>query len=1047
MNDVLVSTGRGVRRFALLLQPSSLTQLAFAIAASALLVAQPSHAVPYASGVTNSAGTVSFILNEDAGNVTVVFDGGASSSDMGALTKGAHSFSLGASTSFNIVVKKNVPQAWTQISTDDNSVRFFSARGVAVNLNPATPFFGRVYVANAVAGNTSAGARPVGDGIYVLSADQSDALGRGDTASTGGLNFTTTPAAQDGNTPWRIEVGQDDNLYISDFSTNLGTIYRTDPDVTTGAQVLSGQGSIGPNVDAAVHTTIGGSPIVKGSLETGDLTIWAIDGALTGNLNRLMRWDIGAGPLPSTIAPLQAAQPSPLLGANANVTTDNDIAPDGKLFVMQNRFTGTEVGVAVLVPGEGGSTTVFNSLIASRELLNDSTAVDLLRTSRALKVSPDGKKLAVIRDDNQTWIMPITDGIPNLARRELVPTFPATPTLGRDVGWDAAGNLYVLSSGHELLRVWSPGGDTTATTGSDGTFSVESVPLPEITVAATDDLANESAPDTITFTLTRSESLTGSLTVNYTLTGTAINGTDYETNELSVTFGPGETTAAVTITPIDDNETEFSETVILIISPSVDYVVSFPASAISGISDNEPALVTIRTLDGNAYERFPTDTMTFLIERSGDTNSELFVVYEPNDGVAINGVDFQGTDDQPLSGVVILVAGQSGQSVALKPIDDTDEEGDETVTLTLSGTDGTYTLGTPDSATGIIADNDQPSLGILYADSLDTDTSADWVTRFGANNGIYDAEVNWAFDYSTIGVPPAPNSPLSSLGVFVQVNKLDATARGSAGINLYPAGRTFSGNYALRFDMLLNFGTASTTEHALVGLNHSSERTNRVTLSSNPEGLTRGGDGLFVAIETDGSNNREWTAYSFPTPTSAPTAITNRSAASLASVITAPPYAFAGSPGSGPASGKTWAEVELSQNNDVVTLKVNNNVIYSIENTSGFNSGHVMIGMSDQFDSVGTGGTSGNFVIFDNVRVVSLDVRITKVTRLGNGDMQIDFVSPFPSVADDYRLQASSDLSALDWADETSAVITETADGFRCVVAGNGTERFYQIKL
>ena len=110
-------------------------------------------AVPYASGVTNNAGTVSFILNEDAGNVTVEFDGGASSSDLGALTKGTHTFPLGTATSFRIIVKKSAPLAWTQISVDTNLVRFFSARGVAVNTNPATPLFGRIYVANAVVGS------------------------------------------------------------------------------------------------------------------------------------------------------------------------------------------------------------------------------------------------------------------------------------------------------------------------------------------------------------------------------------------------------------------------------------------------------------------------------------------------------------------------------------------------------------------------------------------------------------------------------------------------------------------------------------------------------------------------------------------------------------------------------------------------------------------------------------------------------------------------------------------------------------------------------
>ncbi len=134
--------------------------------------------------------------------------------------------------------------------------------------------------------------------------------------------------------------------------------------MTTGEQVLAGQGSIGPNANLGVHTTIGGSPIVKGSLETGDLTIWAIDGAFPGNFNRLMRWDIGAGPLPSSVTPVaaHAAYPATWIGSVVNVTTDNDTAPDGKFFIMENRSDGDQVGLAVL---DTDGTTLWNSITES----------------------------------------------------------------------------------------------------------------------------------------------------------------------------------------------------------------------------------------------------------------------------------------------------------------------------------------------------------------------------------------------------------------------------------------------------------------------------------------------------------------------------------------------------------------------------------------------------------------------------------------------------------------------------------------------------------
>lgn len=1046
MNDVLNSTGRGACRFAGFFHNFRPASAACLLAVLALLEPSPASAVPYASGVTNNAGTVSFILNEDTGNVTVVFDGGASSMDMGALTKGTHSFSLGTATSFSIVVKKNVAPAWTQISTDANLMRFFSARGLAVNMNPATPLFGRVYVANAVAGTTAVGARTTGDGIYLLNADQSDALGRGDTASTGGLNFSPAPAAQNGNSPWRLEIGPDDRLYVADFSTNQGTIYRTDADVTTGEQVLAGQGSIGPNVNVAVHTTIGGSPIVRGSLETGDLTIWAIDGALPGNFNRLMRWDIGAGPLPSSIAPVvvHAAYPATWIGSVANVTTDNDTAPDGKFFIMENRSDGDQVGLAVL---DTDGITLWNSITESRSISNNPAGRDILRLSRAVKVSPDGKRVAVIRDDNQTWVLPVTNGIPDLGRRVLIATFPATPTAGRDVCWDAAGNLYVTSSGVELLRVWSPGGDTTATTRSDGTFSIDVIAVPEISVALTDDSAAEAGPDTATFTFTRTEDPANPLTVNYTLTGTAINGTDYETNILSVTFGANESTATVTITPIDDAVAELGETVVLTISPGPGYLPGFPASATTGIVDNESDVINVTAVNATAYERLHQDTITFRVDRLGETNSELFVVYEPSAGTAVHQVDFTGADGQALGGTVLLLPGQVSQTIAVAPMDDPDLEGDETVGITILPGVDPYTPGTPDTAFGTIVDNELPPALVLFSDDLDTDTSANWTVRFGANNGIYDADVRWAFDYTTLTppIPPSPNSPPGSTkGVYLQVNRTNGAANGTAGINLYP-GRTFSGNFALRADMYLSYDItpAGSTEHALLGLNHSGLLTNRAAITfADPSGNARGGDGVWAAIGTDASNSRDWSAYFATNANTVPGLYTNRSAASVAGLISAPPYALAGAPGNRSASGtKTWAEMELSQSNNVITLKMNNSVIYSFPNPSGFVSGDIMIGHNDQADSIGS---TNNFVIFDNVRVVTHDTRITSVQLLPGNQVQIDFISPGQEA--DFHLESTPGLSPADWGPESSAVISTVGQSFRFVVARSGDTQFYRVR-
>src|SRR5690349_9464082 len=106
-----------------------------------LLGSLTGRATPYASSVSASGGNVTFVLNEAADNVTVVFDGGSISEDLGALNAGTHTFALGGASTFQIVVKKDSGAGYTQgairqISSDANPlVRFNSPRGVTVNKN------------------------------------------------------------------------------------------------------------------------------------------------------------------------------------------------------------------------------------------------------------------------------------------------------------------------------------------------------------------------------------------------------------------------------------------------------------------------------------------------------------------------------------------------------------------------------------------------------------------------------------------------------------------------------------------------------------------------------------------------------------------------------------------------------------------------------------------------------------------------------------------------------------------------------------------------
>ena len=218
-----------------------------------LMCAMPSalRATPYASGITNNAGTISFILNELADNVKVIFDGGGpgNTNDLGALPKGVASFSLGAHTTWEIHVTKSTAQVWTQISSDTNVFnQFFSPRSVTVNRNPASPYFGRVYVmehGNSTGTGTTVSGRSINKGIYALNSDLSDALGQGNTGLTGGLDALNifAPTANSTYEPWKIVVGEDDYVYVSDAQNPRGALARVNPDLADGQLVLAGVGN------------------------------------------------------------------------------------------------------------------------------------------------------------------------------------------------------------------------------------------------------------------------------------------------------------------------------------------------------------------------------------------------------------------------------------------------------------------------------------------------------------------------------------------------------------------------------------------------------------------------------------------------------------------------------------------------------------------------------------------------------------------------------------------------------------------------------------
>jgi regulation of enolase protein 1 (concanavalin A-like superfamily) len=235
--------------------------------------------------------------------------------------------------------------------------------------------------------------------------------------------------------------------------------------------------------------------------------------------------------------------------------------------------------------------------------------------------------------------------------------------------------------------------------------------LPKVSLAVVNASTIENSGVPATISVSRTGSTAASLTVPYTVGGTATNGTDYVTLSGSVIIPVGSASAIINVTPIDDSVSESLETVKLTIAAGATLIADpLALTATVNIVDDDVQTVTVVATDPIATEVDLTqpgavaDTGTFVITRAGDLTNPLTVYYAmsgtPSTGVqALHGVDYD-----PLPGVLVIPAGAAQGSVTIIPRYDTIGEGPESVVLSLGAGPTNYVLGSPSSATVTIND-------------------------------------------------------------------------------------------------------------------------------------------------------------------------------------------------------------------------------------------------------------------------------------------------------------------------------------------------------
>lgn len=349
------------------------------------------------------------------------------------------------------VTNSNITATEYQRISDPNDplTHIYDGRGVDVNRNAGSPYLGRIYVSNGAFGD--AGGRVTNEGVFILNPDLTETFpGAGAKVRNSGANGGAW--AGSANSPHRLTVGPDDQVYIADWSDPHSGLFIADPNGDNVQDLLIfpfppggqrgsptlGDGVVLDDQGRPVYSSMSGV-YVEGT--GANRKIYVADYYMEP-MGSIWRFDIPAGTT-------QWAQPPTLVIENIgliNPDSEHDVTrdPAGNTYVVN--ATGTDQGYKF---DPAGSQVAVLTTGANYRCI----AVDAGRNRVAVGTT-DGRVL--LTDTAFTTATPIITGLGNNVR---------------DVAWDAEGWLYVLNSSDSRLYVYVPPGTYTVSGGA-GTASM-----------------------------------------------------------------------------------------------------------------------------------------------------------------------------------------------------------------------------------------------------------------------------------------------------------------------------------------------------------------------------------------------------------------------------------------------------------------------------------------------------------------------------------------------------------------------------------------------
>ncbi len=227
-----------------------------------------------------------------------------------------------------------------------------------------------------------------------------------------------------------------------------------------------------------------------------------------------------------------------------------------------------------------------------------------------------------------------------------------------------------------------------------GPGGTNATPLSELSV---NDVTAPEGEGGLAFLVRLDPATTETVTVDYaTSDGSARAGADYTATNGTLSFAPGETSKTVTVAVDDDAIEETDETLTLTLSNAPRAEIK-DTTATGTIEDDDEATEVVpnaptMNIAGGSGTEGDDEAITFTVTLEEAAANTVTVDYATADGTAVAGDDYTAT-----SGTLRFSAGTTTKSIAVAIADDSENESDETFSVTLSNPSGAN-LGTRSAA-------------------------------------------------------------------------------------------------------------------------------------------------------------------------------------------------------------------------------------------------------------------------------------------------------------------------------------------------------------